>query len=88
MREAICSCNGDHVPNLVGAGRTSDFLFDPWLSSLPLSRGSTFVNAECGESAWISDLLYFEEGSWHPDQVAQLFGPDLTKRALAITVPT
>lgn len=49
------------IRRLVDDGHTVDFLHDPWLSDLPLSRWPTLVNVEMGEFLNISDFLHTEE---------------------------
>lgn len=72
---------------MIGNGRTADFLHDMWLSDLSSSRWFTFVNPEV-KSIWYSDLIQLEGSGWRSDQVAQIFGPELTKRVLSIAIPT
>lgn len=72
---------------VVEDGCVANFLHDPWLTNLLLSKWPKFIVVDVGESMRISDLLRSEGRDWSTIAVAQLFGLDLAGRVLYLVVP-
>lgn len=75
------------IRQVVGDGRTVDFLHDPWLLDLSLSILSlSMQRVGIPRGSRISDLLHSKGGGWHFDRVVQPFAPNLVERMLFIVV--